>query len=421
MRRDSPIAKQYYTIIVIGAWSSGKSEFIRTISDFVGCIDFPDRLSVECGQISLDDETAILLITPPGNRRFDFIWSAGLLIDNLLGFIAIVDSAYPTSFREAGGIIQTFEVYAPRPYIVACNPHYSIFNPKPPPVNGVEQDLAWDVESVQNYMRLFDTSFIACDAKNREQVKAGLIHFLETVERETIDEEFEPLAPELAAFEPHELFTLDKERKWIVTIGTTFSSVAEFAENIANQKVWLVEDAQHLPYKHYYFAVDDQLELHLHLTRNYGAFYSRTTVAVLLNAIAQGQIPPKFEEDALEISELAQRDGILGCVVCFHSRTQEDLEKMQHLAQTLKSLPTIFVDTVHDESKAPNFRVMELHILRRELSLPDNMMLVRETAKDKASAQRVLDALLFQIRQSASEDDPNVELAARIKSAFNYE
>ena len=55
-----------------------------------------------------------------------------ILSEGMLGFIVMVDSTRPETFREARSILETFRAYAPTPYVVAAN----------------KQDMedAWDLE-----------------------------------------------------------------------------------------------------------------------------------------------------------------------------------------------------------------------------------------------------------------------------------
>ena len=58
----------------------------------------------------------------------------------MLGFIVMVDSTRPETFREARKILETFRAYAPTPYVVAAN----------------KQDMpdAWDLEDMRIALRI---------------------------------------------------------------------------------------------------------------------------------------------------------------------------------------------------------------------------------------------------------------------------
>jgi signal recognition particle receptor subunit beta len=86
----------------------------------------------------------------------------------MLGFIVMVDSTRPETFREARSILETFRAYAPTPYIVAAN----------------KQDLpdAWEIEDMRLALRL-DTKvkLLPCIAVDKESVKAILLELLYSI------------------------------------------------------------------------------------------------------------------------------------------------------------------------------------------------------------------------------------------------
>lgn len=63
-----------------------------------------------------------------------------ILSEGMLGFIVMVDSTRPETFREARSILERFRAYAPTPYVVAAN----------------KQDLndSWPVEDMRIALRL---------------------------------------------------------------------------------------------------------------------------------------------------------------------------------------------------------------------------------------------------------------------------
>ncbi|MCJ7823996.1 MAG: ADP-ribosylation factor-like protein, partial [Anaerolineales bacterium] len=96
----------------------------------------------------------------------DFMWE--ILSEGMLGFVVMVDSARPETFREARGILQTFRAYAPTPYVVAAN----------------KQDLedAWEVEDLRIALGLDSkVKMLPCVASSREQVKSVLLELLYSI------------------------------------------------------------------------------------------------------------------------------------------------------------------------------------------------------------------------------------------------
>ena len=74
---------------------------------------------MDFGRITVDDDLVLYLFGTPGQKRFDFMWE--ILSEGMLGFVVMVDSTRPETFREARSILETFRAYAPTPYVVAAN------------------------------------------------------------------------------------------------------------------------------------------------------------------------------------------------------------------------------------------------------------------------------------------------------------
>ena len=141
---------QTVKMVITGPFNSGKTEFIRAISE-IDVVSTERRISSEAekvkdettvamdfGRITVDDDLVLYLFGTPGQRRFDFMWE--ILSEGMLGFVVMVDSARPETFREAKSILETFRAYAPTPYVVAAN----------------KQDMkdAWEVDDLRIALRL---------------------------------------------------------------------------------------------------------------------------------------------------------------------------------------------------------------------------------------------------------------------------
>ena len=122
---------QTVKMVVTGPFSSGKTEFIRSISEIevvsterditthAEQIKDQTTVAMDFGRITVDDDLVLYLFGTTGQRRFDFMWE--ILAEGMLGFVVMVDSAKPETFREAKSILETFRAYAPTPYVVAAN------------------------------------------------------------------------------------------------------------------------------------------------------------------------------------------------------------------------------------------------------------------------------------------------------------
>ncbi|HUV73183.1 MAG TPA: ADP-ribosylation factor-like protein, partial [Anaerolineae bacterium] len=88
--------------------------------------------------------------------------------EGMLGFVVLVDSARPETFREAKTLVNRFRRYSPTPYVIAAN----------------KQDMedAWPPEDMRIALRLSsDTKVMSCVATDRESVRKVLLELLYSI------------------------------------------------------------------------------------------------------------------------------------------------------------------------------------------------------------------------------------------------
>ena len=91
-----------------------------------------------------------------------------ILSDGMLGFVVMVDSTRPETFREARSILETFRAYAPTPYVVAANKQ--------------DKEDAWETEDMRIALRLDPkVKLIECVAQDKESVKTILLELLYSI------------------------------------------------------------------------------------------------------------------------------------------------------------------------------------------------------------------------------------------------
>ncbi len=170
---------QTVKMVITGPFSSGKTEFIRAISEID--VVTTDReissaaereekeqttVAMDFGRITVDDDLVLYLFGTPGQRRFDFMWE--ILAEGMLGFIVMVDSAKPETFREAKSILETFRAYAPTPYVVAANKQ--------------DHPDAWNPDDMRIALRIEpEVKLLPCVAKERDSVRDVLLELLYTI------------------------------------------------------------------------------------------------------------------------------------------------------------------------------------------------------------------------------------------------
>ncbi len=169
---------QTVKIVVTGPFSAGKTQFIQTVSeipvvaterritDETARVKKETTVAMDFGRITIDPELVLYLFGTPGQKRFDFMWE--ILAEGMLGFIVLVDSARPETFREAKRILSIFRSYSDTPYVIAAN----------------KQDLsdAWPPEDLRFALSAEpQAKIVACSGKDKESVKSVLLELLNTI------------------------------------------------------------------------------------------------------------------------------------------------------------------------------------------------------------------------------------------------
>jgi small GTP-binding protein len=169
---------QTVKMVVTGPFNSGKTQFIQSVSE-IDVVSTERKISSEAervkesttvamdfGRITVDAELVLYLFGTPGQKRFDFMWE--ILSEGMLGFVVMVDSTRPETFREAKSILETFRAYAPTPYVVAANKQ--------------DHDDAWAIDDLRIALRLApEVKLIPCVATDREKVKTVLLELLYSI------------------------------------------------------------------------------------------------------------------------------------------------------------------------------------------------------------------------------------------------
>ncbi|HEY5572927.1 MAG TPA: ATP/GTP-binding protein [Anaerolineales bacterium] len=166
---------QSVKMVVTGPFNAGKTEFINSVSEIdivaterkisseIEKIKESTTVAMDFGRITVDEDLVLYLFGTPGQKRFDFMWE--ILSEGMLGFIVMVDSTRPETFREARRILETFRAYAPTPYVVAAN----------------KQDCedAWEIQDMRIALRLDPAvRLVNCVATDKESVKSVLLQLL---------------------------------------------------------------------------------------------------------------------------------------------------------------------------------------------------------------------------------------------------
>lgn len=179
---------QTVKMVITGPFSAGKTEFIQSVSE-IDVVSTERKISsdaervkedttvaMDFGRITVDDDLVLYLFGTPGQRRFDFMWE--ILSEGMLGFVVLVDSVRPETFREARHILEVFKAYANTPFVVAAN----------------KQDLpdAWSPEDVRIALKIEkNVKVLGCVARDKETVKEVLLELLYSILENMQAEELE--------------------------------------------------------------------------------------------------------------------------------------------------------------------------------------------------------------------------------------
>ncbi len=166
---------QTVKMVVTGPFSSGKTSFIgsvseiavvrteRKISDDSRNIKQLTTVAMDFGRLTIDKDLVLYLFGTPGQKRFDFMWE--ILSEGMLGFVVLVDSTRPETFREARRILDTFRGYSATPFVIAANKQ--------------DDEDAWPPEDIKIALGLDrDVRVLPCIATTRPSVKSVLLDLL---------------------------------------------------------------------------------------------------------------------------------------------------------------------------------------------------------------------------------------------------
>ncbi|MFN2525065.1 MAG: ATP/GTP-binding protein [Actinomycetota bacterium] len=171
-------------IVVTGPFAAGKTTLIKAISEIaiVGTeqevsddtksIKNRTTVAMDFGRISFADDLSLYIFGTPGQRRFEVMWE--ILSEGMLGFILLVHAGDPRSVEEAAHILDTFRDYADVPYVIGVT-HLD-------EVKESKQNVFARVRAALKAPKA--VGVIACDPRNREDVKTLMLQILmEVVDR----------------------------------------------------------------------------------------------------------------------------------------------------------------------------------------------------------------------------------------------
>ena len=165
-------------IVITGPFAAGKTTLIKTISEvaIVGTErDVTDEtksvkqrttVAMDFGRLTFADDLSLFLFGTPGQRRFEVMWE--ILSEGMIGFILLVNAADERSVEEGSHILDQFRQYADVPYVIGVS-HLDQQPEAPEVVFGRVRQALEVPETIE---------VIACDPREREDVKSLMLHIL---------------------------------------------------------------------------------------------------------------------------------------------------------------------------------------------------------------------------------------------------
>ena len=184
---------QAVKIVITGAYSAGKTNLIRSISDIDPVtteysVTDPDEralkhettVALDFGKIAISEEVVLYLFGTPGQERFDFMWE--VLSEGCIGYIVMVDSCRPGHLVETQRLMARFATITSAPFIVAANKQ--------------DDPTALPVSYIRRRLQLpFEVPLLPCIATERESVKNVLLQLIAHIDECSDDYQYSSEQP----------------------------------------------------------------------------------------------------------------------------------------------------------------------------------------------------------------------------------
>lgn len=154
-------------ILVAGPVGSGKSTFVRTLSDtpFVDTDVLASEdigkagttVGIDFGTMDIDD-VRLLLFGVPGQERFDFLWE--VTCNGAHALVLLIASDRPVCFIQAKKTLEFLRQYVDVPTVIGLTR------------SDIGQD--WPAEEVGSYLNVPPDCVVKIDARNRESSMEAL-------------------------------------------------------------------------------------------------------------------------------------------------------------------------------------------------------------------------------------------------------
>jgi signal recognition particle receptor subunit beta len=162
-KQATPVMK----LIVVGLPQSGKTSFIKSVSQYT---EWQNQQDIEnswfFGRVRVDESLILHFMEPPMGAVFDFLWLRDMISKvRAGGYILLVDSTKPQQFGQFLSILYTIRgFHEDAPLVVAAN----------------KQDMprAWNARDIQLGLGIRDITVHSCSTEDSDSVRDVVIDLL---------------------------------------------------------------------------------------------------------------------------------------------------------------------------------------------------------------------------------------------------
>ncbi|MFA6467559.1 MAG: ATP/GTP-binding protein [Bacteroidota bacterium] len=172
---EEPKNTAYFKLVISGSVNSGKTTFVRTISEFdpittdeyateadVKVLKGQTTVAMDYGRRTIDEDVVLHIYATPGQERFNFMWD--VLVEGAFGVIFLADSTDLDSISNTKKIIKYFSEKFNLPYLLC--------------VTKLDVPSSIEYKEVLKLIDKQDLFAIPCNTTQKEDVRTALIALL---------------------------------------------------------------------------------------------------------------------------------------------------------------------------------------------------------------------------------------------------
>lgn len=327
----SKASRQFYSIIVSGPFSSGKTTFMKAVCSEIGGMMLQHGRIATVGQFALNEKLGIYLYET-SHLHFDFQNIPG----KLLGCIVVVKNSLPETFREAKGIIEFCRSSSNMPITVVANLHTYV------------KSEPWTQQDLRIALKIDDSiPLIECDVSDTEAVTS----VLDTVGQRFLQDEPKAVLPQKAVLDEQNFLAAKPTHRFLTVVSTpAWYGAHEFMEMLSDHITWLKLDDRNVPCRWGYCDIDPSMNLHIIPVERFGS--PKNIVAFAFQSLSamtgEQPAPPLVEEHTLPYN-----DGTIGYIGLFSSYEKESVERAKYMVKAFGDNPYVLVNLVRRSIKEP--------------------------------------------------------------------